>query len=255
MRHVGEQVFLRAHETLDALGHLVERARELGDLVGPPRAGAVGRRARREIAAAQPPRGGREPLDRPRDALREGPRGDRHAEQREDDHEDRTPERRWAQVARHAALYEADHGSRRRIADRRRREAQRPPADDEATGADVAQLRGRERRQILARGGDDAAVHIAHAHGHVQIVVDLVQARRERRRIADPLADERGEVARHARRHLAPEGLARAQREDDAGGHRDDEQHAEKVEIDPGVQACHVSRDPARGRSRRRGRS
>ena len=156
---------------------------------------------------------------------------------------------------RHGALDEADDGARRWIADRRRREPHRPWTDDDATGSDVALLRGRKRGQLVARRGDDASAQIAHAHGEVQIIVDLLKARRERGRIAEALADERREMACHARRHLAAEGLAGAQHEDDAGGHRNHEQHTEKVEVNAGVQPRHVSRRPASERSRRRARS
>ena len=232
MRDVGEQILLRAHETLDALGHLVERPRQLGDLVVPPRVGAVGRSPGRKIAAAQTVRGVGEPLHRARDALSERPRGHGDHQQRERHDEQRTPERRCVHRPRHGALDEADDGARRRIADRRRREG-----------------------ELVARRGDDASAQIAHAHGEVQIIVDLLKARRERGRIAEALADERREMACHARRHLAAEGLAGAQHEDDAGGHRNHEQHTEKVEVDAGVQPRHVSRRPAPERSRRRARS
>ena len=252
MRDVGEQVLLGADEALDALGHLVEGARELADLVATPRVGAVGRRARGQVSAAQAPRRRRQALERPRDALRERPRRDGHHEEGEADDDHRAPERRRAHGTRHRALHEGDHGARRRIADGCGGEAHRTRAHDHASGADGGLLGRRERRQLVAGGGDHAPLEVAHAHGKVEVVVDLSQPRAERGRIRNALAHERGQVARHARGHLAPEGVAGAQREHHGRRHRDHEEHTEEVEVDPRVQARHVSRRPAAARNRHR---
>jgi hypothetical protein len=139
--------------------------------------------------------------------------------------------------------------------DRRGGKAGWPRADDHAILTRGLALFPTHRRQRPPGRGDETAGGVVHGKVDMEMLVNLAQARPEPGRIVEALGGEGGEVASHRLGHLVSYVLTRAQREHEGGGGADHEEDTEEVQVDARVQARHVSRPPARARSRRRERS
>ncbi len=111
------------------------------------------------------------------------------------------------------------------------------------------------RRQLRSGGRNHAARVIAHGHVHIEVGLELLQAPGQARRIAEVLGHERGHVPDDPHGDFVHEVAAGPDGEDDHRDQADDDEDAERVQVDPRVEAGHVSRRPGRARSPRRGPS
>ena len=129
-------------------------------------------------------------------------------------------------------LHGGHDAARGRIAHRRHREEPGPGARDDGPAARGGDGLGRRPLQRRAGRGDDGAVQVAHDHVEVEIGVKLLQARDERPAIPEPLAGQRGHVARDALADLAREAAASADGEDHADRRAHHQQRDHEMQVD-----------------------
>ena len=111
--------------------------------------------------------------------------------------------------------------------------------DEDRPGAGRGERAGVEPGQLAAGGGEDPAVEIAHRHVQLEIGVDLLKPPRQPAGIRQIVGREGGDVLGQPFGDLALHRAPLAEGEDQARREADDEEDAEEVEVDAGVESRH----------------
>jgi len=197
-----------------------------------------------QVARPEPARALGEPLDRTRDAPREGGRGHRNDQQHQRQTERRPPRAGRAEPPRHRDLDEPQDVAPRRVPDGRRDEPPSHGIDDQRARAQVRYLGGAERTEGGTGRQDQVAGAVAYGHVHAEVGAELLKPACECGPVEQRLGDQRAEVAGQSLGDLPLEGAALADCEHEAGRQPHDEEDAEEVEVDPPVETPHRQSPP-----------